>query len=776
MTTYIFKPKSSTQSVNWDDRTVWSGGVVPNSPDADVDFPLTTDLLTGSPYASFVSIGAPESFSVRSVQIQDNFLEINGHLDISNSLSILQGGEIDLSGTMSAATIDNNGSDIQGFGSISAGTITNRSGIVGNGLSIQANSFTNTGSLQAVDGDLTVNVSPGGFTNLSGSTLTGGSYSATNLFPFLSTLSFKVGDVISSDAANITLHGGGTIQSYDDASGQYVPLTSSLHTIAPSGLLTLQASSYAFGPLTVSGRLALGGDNSDVHLASSQLTVAAGGNISGTGTVDSPIDNEGVIESSGMILNGAVFGAGTLEIDPFSQLELNGPTSQKVMFDNNAGVMQIDTPSTFTGNIAPSGVGDKIILSNTSISSITGTSYSGDSSGGTLTLQEAGGSIPLSFIGNYDATRFSLSAGPQRLSSDPPSVLITVDGPVCFAAGTLIRTVKDDVAVEALKIGDMVVTASGAQRPVRWVGHRAFDCRTHSDPFAVYPIRISANAFGPGKPARDLYVSPGHSVCLTVVEEVLIPASALVNGATVAHVDVDEVTYWHVELDSHDVILAENLPTESYLEMSNRGFFVEEGVVALDARPDTSPRTHADFCRPYHDAGPLVDAVRVQLGVRALALGWALDEAPYADLHLVADGTRIEADVDGFAARFVVPATAKDVWLVSNTSVPRHVGLSNDMRHLGVYLTGVKIDDGLGDPRAIALDDPRLSIGFHMVEGTGAETRRWTGGCARLPSTLWDGCRGHLFLRVDLFGAAIPRWIAPGARRNPRLMHSNLTG
>ena len=45
---------------------------------------------------------------------------------------------------------------------------------------------------------------------------------------------------------------------------------------------------------------------------------------------------------------------------------------------------------------------------------------------------------------------------------------------------------------------------------------------------------------------------------------------ALVNGTTITQVEVDEVTYWHVELDSHDVILAEGPPAESYLEMGNR--------------------------------------------------------------------------------------------------------------------------------------------------------------------------------------------------------------
>ena len=60
--------------------------------------------------------------------------------------------------------------------------------------------------------------------------------------------------------------------------------------------------------------------------------------------------------------------------------------------------------------------------------------------------------------------------------------------------------------------------------------------------------------------------------------EVLIPAMNLVNGATIARASLDEVTLWHVELDSHDILVANNLPAESYLAMGNRGFFEEAGA------------------------------------------------------------------------------------------------------------------------------------------------------------------------------------------------------
>ena len=188
---------------------------------------------------------------------------------------------------------------------------------------------------------------------------------------------------------------------------------------------------------------------------------------------------------------------------------------------------------------------------------------------------------------------------------------------VCFAAGTAIRTIRGDVAVEALAVGDVALTSSGECRPIRWLGRRTIDCRRARVRDSILPVCIAAHAFGPDRPARDLLVSPGHAICLDVGGEVLIPASALVNGSAVQQIEVDTVTYWHVELDSHDIILAENLPAESYLEMGNRSFFAKKNVVGLSIAPDAAERTRADFCRPFVDSGPLVEAVKTRLAARA---------------------------------------------------------------------------------------------------------------------------------------------------------------
>ncbi len=139
----------------------------------------------------------------------------------------------------------------------------------------------------------------------------------------------------------------------------------------------------------------------------------------------------------------------------------------------------------------------------------------------------------------------------------------------CFARGTRIRTDRGEIAVERLRVGDVVPTPrNGGSRRIKWIGRRHIDCAGHSRPHDVLPVRVSAEAFAPGMPGRDLLLSPDHAV---FTGGALIPIRYLINGATIAQQEVEAVSYWHIELESHDILLAEGLPCESYLDTGNRG-------------------------------------------------------------------------------------------------------------------------------------------------------------------------------------------------------------
>ncbi len=157
----------------------------------------------------------------------------------------------------------------------------------------------------------------------------------------------------------------------------------------------------------------------------------------------------------------------------------------------------------------------------------------------------------------------------------------------CFAEGTRIETPADGVPVEALRIGDQVTTVSGEARPIIWIGRRRIDCRRHPAPETVLPVCLRAHAFGPDLPLRDLILSPDHALYR---DGVLIPVKYLIDGDAVAQRDCRQVTYYHIELASHDVILAEGLPAETYLETGHRAAFAN-GDGAVQLHPVFAPET-----------------------------------------------------------------------------------------------------------------------------------------------------------------------------------------
>ena len=191
------------------------------------------------------------------------------------------------------------------------------------------------------------------------------------------------------------------------------------------------------------------------------------------------------------------------------------------------------------------------------------------------------------------------------------SGIVATAGVACYAAGTRIATPDSETTVEALRMGDLVRTLDGAARPVRWVGWRKIQVTRHREPSLVRPIVVEANAFAIGRPARALRLSPDHGI---FVDGALVPARLLVNGTSI-RIDTRcrTVTYYHIELDSHDIVLAEGLPAESYLETGHRHMYANGGTT-IALHPDFAARVwEMEGCAPLVQTGPRLDAIRANL-------------------------------------------------------------------------------------------------------------------------------------------------------------------
>ncbi len=139
---------------------------------------------------------------------------------------------------------------------------------------------------------------------------------------------------------------------------------------------------------------------------------------------------------------------------------------------------------------------------------------------------------------------------------------------LCFVEGTQVSVPGGVADVRELKMGDLILLADGRSAPIRWIGRTAVVTRS-ADWMRTAPIRISAGALEDNLPVRDLLVSPCHAL---LVDGVLIQAGALVNGSTIVRqLSMPATfTYYHIELENHELILAEGVAAETFVDNADR--------------------------------------------------------------------------------------------------------------------------------------------------------------------------------------------------------------
>ncbi|WP_158933143.1 Hint domain-containing protein [Acidisphaera sp. S103] len=310
--------------------------------------------------------------------------------------------------------------------------------------------------------------------------------------------------------------------------------------------------------------------------------------------------------------------------------------------------------------------------------------------------------------------------------------------PLCFLVETLIATPAGEVPVERLAAGDLVQTFGGKAREIVWVG-RGEVLVTRGRRGAATPVIIRKGALATNVPHRDLKVTKAHSL---YIDGALIPVEFLVNHRSILWDDhAQQVTLFHVELETHDILLANGAPAETYRDDGNRWLFqnANTGWGLPPQRPFA----------PVSTGGPLVDRVWRHL----LDRSGPRPSLPLTDdpgLHLLVDGARLKAAwQDGTVHVFPLAHRPAVVRIVSRVAIPAELGVARDPRMLGVGLRRVIVRKGTQFQEMKAAD-ATLADEFHPFEADC--DLRWADGDALLPQALFEGFDGVMELVLHLGG------------------------
>jgi hypothetical protein len=443
--------------------------------------------------------------------------------------------------------------------------------------------------------------------------------------------------------------------------------------------ITLEAVS---GPLlTVTGVISdqTGSGGSGANAGAGAIAIA------GTGTVD--------LAASNTFTGGVTLDSGTLVLGP-----AGAGGSGPIAFASPAGATLLFGAANAPANVIENFATNDVIEISGFVA--TGKTYSS----GALVLTGGSGNVTLDLAGGFSTASFTVT--PNAVGNTT-----TITTLACFLRGTRLATPNGDVPVEQLKIGDMLVTSTGEERPVVWIGSRRIECRRHPQPALAYPIRIAAHAFAVGVPRRDIWLSPEHAVH---ADGFLVPIRCLINGISIqTDESIGAPEYFHVELEHHDVVIAEGLAAESYLDTGSRDAFDSQMVMAHE----TGMPNRANQCYALHGRFPLLQSgadlaiLRARLSRQAERTGRGL-EMRELDIVLEAEGTVLRQLPPGIAA----------VRLLSNSGTT-----NRDRRCLGVAIDGLRCAG-----EAIRLDSSQLVSGFHELEHGESGCWRWTDGAARV--------------------------------------------
>ncbi len=229
----------------------------------------------------------------------------------------------------------------------------------------------------------------------------------------------------------------------------------------------------------------------------------------------------------------------------------------------------VDEPGTLTDNTGDTefDIGEELFVGETSVGTYYG-SYT-DSDSNVYLIVATGENVGIIYS-TLDATTTE-SELPNNISTD--DVNDTDPIPVCFLPGTLIATPDGEVRIETLQIGDVINSHQGSPIPIRWIGRQTVQM-TLGPAERMLPVRVRAGALDHCVPHTDLDLTADHGLML---DGLLCNAGALVNGTTIHPIPKAELgeryVVYHIEVDDHQLIIANGVPAETFLDNATRRTF-----------------------------------------------------------------------------------------------------------------------------------------------------------------------------------------------------------
>lgn len=260
------------------------------------------------------------------------------------------------------------------------------------------------------------------------------------------------------------------------------------------------------------------------------------------------------------VTSSGITGTGAVTIDANTSLGVSGSIGDGVtiVFDGVDGTLGIGTLANLAGTIDSFSATDSIDFYGSG--SFTDTLVNGPSGGATLSVFAAGTQVGT--VGFGDGSFSSSSFILESIGNGIEQIAVA-----CFVSGTPIRTPGGDRTIEDLTIGEHVTTHDGRSVPIKWIAQRHIGGGVARDDF---PIKFPKGCLGPNLPTSDLALSADHAL---LVGGLLIPASILCNDVIGRSDPGNSLSYFHIETDRHEIILAAGVAVETFIDVHNRAGF-----------------------------------------------------------------------------------------------------------------------------------------------------------------------------------------------------------